>query len=607
MTYSANTKASTDWNTEHRGFTSERFGNLKITRYPNALFQKDVLVWPAVVLSIYTELIHRYQTQDKKDRTAYELATISVGWEKLHEATGYNRKDLAKGSAQLEGKVVHNQSKKPDAVPRPNARKKAQRPPLIMRMGNKLSTQRSAKGKMLPQQYVLLYPGKSKPTPLKTFAGDKDKDTPQLWYHNRVPYFMGPRCVITDPTRPWSMANIKGHPYKLYVTILWTVNRANVNDNVVANSCQGKVSDLMKFSGMGDSPFNSALATLQNVGLIKFDKYGEEHDEYIVHICDPYTGRPLVVFDPMDDPQNNPQNYRWSDDGRRFCCNIPDSESLESWLRRSKYTGPIERQPNGWLMIRCPLPGHIDKNPSCGVTRTGYRCFSCGSGSLHKLASALGAVTFKEPHAPIIAKYQYTDAGGTATYQKIRLPDKPDGKKDFKFRHRKQDAHGKYGPWELGLGPHSQTLYNLNLLQRATTVILTEGEKDADTGTALRFTEREKAADTGQRFIDDWCNVVGATSGDAGSWRQEFIEHLRGKRVIFVPDDDEAGRRYEAAVEDSLNTAGIMHKIISLKGTGPKDLTEYMESHSVEDFERLVEDTDWRHIKMEELCNQAQA
>jgi hypothetical protein len=34
--------------------------------------------------------------------------------------------------------------------------------------------------------------------------------------------------------------------------------------------------------------------------------------------------------------------------------------------------------PKGW--VSCPKPGHLDRRPSCKVTNTHWRCWSCGAG-----------------------------------------------------------------------------------------------------------------------------------------------------------------------------------------------------------------------------------
>ena len=47
--------------------------------------------------------------------------------------------------------------------------------------------------------------------------------------------------------------------------------------------------------------------------------------------------------------------------------------------------------PNGW--VSCPKPDHEDRHPSCKVTSTHWRCWSCGAGgSIIDLGAAIYAV-----------------------------------------------------------------------------------------------------------------------------------------------------------------------------------------------------------------------
>jgi putative DNA primase/helicase len=102
-----------------------------------------------------------------------------------------------------------------------------------------------------------------------------------------------------------------------------------------------------------------------------------------------------------------------------------------------------------------------------------------------------------------------------------------------------------------------------------------EGEKDADTVTNLQLGRWPKL-------------VVGVTSGGSGSWKPEFANHLIGKQVILVPDNDEAGERYAHAVEASLIAENIEYRRISFRGTGCKDISEYMAEHTVAELVELV-------------------
>ena len=122
-------------------------------------------------------------------------------------------------------------------------------------------------------------------------------------------------------------------------------------------------------------------------------------------------------------------------------------------------------------------------------------------------------------------------------------------------------------------------LFNLPVLQFADTVFVTEGEKDAITVTELAL--------RGEFGI-----AVGTTSGGSHSWDASLAKDLTGHRVVILPDDDEAGKQYADAVEESLKTERIEYRRVSFSGTGAKDVTEYMEHHSTEDLARLI-GVDW--------------
>jgi hypothetical protein len=50
--------------------------------------------------------------------------------------------------------------------------------------------------------------------------------------------------------------------------------------------------------------------------------------------------------------------------------------------------------PSGW--VNCPLPHHEDRNPSCQVLSTHWRCFGCGKGGgVIELASELHGIAPK--------------------------------------------------------------------------------------------------------------------------------------------------------------------------------------------------------------------
>jgi 5S rRNA maturation endonuclease (ribonuclease M5) len=122
-------------------------------------------------------------------------------------------------------------------------------------------------------------------------------------------------------------------------------------------------------------------------------------------------------------------------------------------------------------------------------------------------------------------------------------------------------------------------LFNLVQLECADTVIICEGEQDANTVTDLHLRGR-------------YGEAAGTTSGSASSWRPELAKHLSGRRVIILPDDDEAGKAYADSVEESLKAQNIEYRRVSFEGTGCKDVSEFVAKRTTEELVRLI-GVDW--------------
>jgi hypothetical protein len=102
--------------------------------------------------------------------------------------------------------------------------------------------------------------------------------------------------------------------------------------------------------------------------------------------------------------------------------------------------------------------------------------------TIRRIAPRLGKeVEFREPDSNAIAKYDYIDARGVPVKQIVRLPNDEHGNK--RFRQRKWTDSG-WVPNVKGIG---SVLYNAHRLMAAGTVIIVEGEKDADSITNLHL------------------------------------------------------------------------------------------------------------------------
>jgi 5S rRNA maturation endonuclease (ribonuclease M5) len=123
-------------------------------------------------------------------------------------------------------------------------------------------------------------------------------------------------------------------------------------------------------------------------------------------------------------------------------------------------------------------------------------------------------------------------------------------------------------------------LYNAHRISTAGTVVIVEGEKDADSITNLHL-----GGYGGE--------TIGATSGGSGSWQPKLAKQLCDKVVIVMPDNDAPGEAYAEAVKASLDAQSIKYKTVSFAGTGSKDVTEYLSNgHTADELVQFI-NSDW--------------
>jgi hypothetical protein len=147
------------------------------------------------------------------------------------------------------------------------------------------------------------------------------------------------------------------------------------------------------------------------------------------------------------------------------------------------------------------------------------------------------------------------------------------------------------GEWVHRLNGVKRTLYKLLDIPCAATIIITEGEKDADRVNRLGLTDF-----TGRR-------VVATTSGGADSWQDKFADLLAGtcfripghlptvdkRRVVVMPDSDEPGQKYKERILQSLDKRTIPYCAVSFDGF--KDVSDYLDAgHTGAELARRITD-----------------
>lgn len=244
---------------------------------------------------------------------------------------------------------------------------------------------------------------------------------------------------------------------------------------------------------------------------------------------------------------------------------------------------------------KCKCPFHNDKTPSMSVNVGSglWKCFAgCGGGDVITLicrldnkspAELLGGgrnqvfkkATLVKPvqdSAPDLKKgkiekvYPYYDAFGRLAYQVVRLIPKS-------FRQRHADADGN---WVWNMDGVERVLYQLPQILKSETVVVCEGEKDADTITRL-----------------GWCGTTNV--GGGGKWMDAYTESLAGKEVIVIGDNDEVGHEHVQKVFESVASAAKWVKLVKVPEAF-KDVTEYVESFTDESearacIARLIEES----------------
>lgn len=190
---------------------------------------------------------------------------------------------------------------------------------------------------------------------------------------------------------------------------------------------------------------------------------------------------------------------------------------------------------------RCPTKQHSREDTvSVDVDKQVFNCFACGhSGSVidwiaiadnktvadvMKELGANDAPVAAPASRVLVQTYYYRNANGEKIYKVCRY--EPKTFRPFHLRDGKPVA---------GLEGVTRVLYNLPEIIEADTVIVVEGEKDADN---LNKLELGAVATT---------NCSGAES-----WLDSYSDALKDKHVIVMPDQDEKGEKHAQKVIGSI-------------------------------------------------------
>ncbi len=168
----------------------------------------------------------------------------------------------------------------------------------------------------------------------------------------------------------------------------------------------------------------------------------------------------------------------------------------------------------------------------------------------------------------VVATYPYTDKNGATLYETVRHG--PKG-----FSQRVPLGNGLYAYKLNGVRRVPYHLADLLKRKARESVVVLEGEKDADATRALGFCATTNAQGAGWR------------------WTPDFVEHFRGsKRVVFIADCDAPGRK--AAAERAALVGGVVEdvRVIDLAPdrSDGYDVSDWIaEGHTADELKALVE------------------
>jgi len=170
-----------------------------------------------------------------------------------------------------------------------------------------------------------------------------------------------------------------------------------------------------------------------------------------------------------------------------------------------------------------------------------------------------------EPKQYIQRIYPYFDADGAEAYQVCRMYPKT-------FRQRRPDGRGGYIYKMDGVEPLP---YNLPAIMQNPDqpVFVVEGEQCAD--------------------VLSEAGLLSTTNhGGAGKWLDAHAQHLEGRNVIVIPDNDEAGARHADKVVASLWGKAGQIKRVDLPGLPDKgDVVDFLREHTLGELVEIVQDT----------------
>ena len=242
-------------------------------------------------------------------------------------------------------------------------------------------------------------------------------------------------------------------------------------------------------------------------------------------------------------------------------------KDIGSFLNKLQHVKALEQ--NQWT-ADCPCPTHKTPAKHLAISLEDNKilvhCF--GSDTAEDVVTAIGLTLSDlfiddiKPTPKIAAEYDYTDESGNLLFQVVRYEPKS-------FSQRRKDSSGK---WVWNLTATRRVLWKLpEILMCPDTIYFVEGEKDA-------------------QALWDYGQVATTSPGGSSAWKPEYANYLTGKRIVIIPDKDEAGYAYARDVIKSLQGKAREVKCIILPGDNVKDFSDWIIENDITELPLLEED-----------------
>jgi hypothetical protein len=183
--------------------------------------------------------------------------------------------------------------------------------------------------------------------------------------------------------------------------------------------------------------------------------------------------------------------------------------------------------------------------------------------------AVMAAAQARTPRSKPIAIYSYKDRNGTLLYEVLRYPPRPNKPKPLSVR--RPNGNGGW-IWNL-IGFERRIPYRWPELSQFphATIFFTEGEKDCDLVWSL-----------------DFC----ATTIAFNKWTDECVEALRGRDIIVLQDNDEAGIKRAQEAARQLHGVANTLRVVLLPGLPDRgDISDWLAmGHRKEELERICFD-----------------